>query len=40
MILDAALRTIVQEQSGKPPEEAQTYVEQMKADKRCKRDVY
>src|SRR5438034_933399 len=38
--VDAALRTIVQEQSGKSPEEAQTYVEQMKADKRYKRDVY
>src|SRR5438094_937428 len=38
--VDAALRTIVQEQSGKLPEEAQAYVEQMKADKRYKRDVY
>lgn len=38
--VDAALRTIVQEQSGKSPEEASTYVEQMKADKRYKRDVY
>jgi sulfite reductase (NADPH) flavoprotein alpha-component len=38
--VDAALRTIVQEQSGKSPEEAQIYVEQMKADKRYKRDVY
>jgi sulfite reductase (NADPH) flavoprotein alpha-component len=38
--VDAALRTIVQEQGGKSPEEAQTYVEQMKADKRYKRDVY
>jgi sulfite reductase (NADPH) flavoprotein alpha-component len=38
--VDAALRTIVQEQSGKAPEEAQAYVEQMKADKRYKRDVY
>ncbi|PYL79999.1 MAG: hypothetical protein DMF27_00160 [Verrucomicrobia bacterium] len=38
--VDAALRTIVQEQSGKSPEEAQAYVEQMKADKRYKRDVY
>ncbi|MGI9114098.1 MAG: diflavin oxidoreductase, partial [Chthoniobacterales bacterium] len=35
--VDAALRKIVQEQSGKSPEEAQTYVEQMKADKRYKR---
>jgi sulfite reductase (NADPH) flavoprotein alpha-component len=38
--VDAALRAIVQEQGGKSPEEAQTYVEQMKADKRYKRDVY
>jgi sulfite reductase (NADPH) flavoprotein alpha-component len=38
--VDAALRTIVQEQSGKSPEEAQAYVEQMKVDKRYKRDVY
>jgi sulfite reductase (NADPH) flavoprotein alpha-component len=38
--VDAALRTIVQEQSGKSAEEANTYVEQMKADKRYKRDVY
>ena len=38
--VDAALRTIVQEQSGKSPEEANVYVEKMKADKRYKRDVY
>jgi sulfite reductase (NADPH) flavoprotein alpha-component len=38
--VDAALRQIVQEQSGKSAEEAQAYVEQMKADKRYKRDVY
>ena len=38
--VDAALRTIVQEQGGKGPEEAQAYVEQMKVDKRYKRDVY
>ena len=38
--VDAALRNIVQDQSGKSSEEAQTYVEQMKADKRYKRDVY
>jgi sulfite reductase (NADPH) flavoprotein alpha-component len=38
--VDAALRTIVQEQSGKSAEEANAYVEQMKADKRYKRDVY
>jgi hypothetical protein len=30
----------VQEQGGKSPEEAQVYVEQMKAEKRYKRDVY
>jgi len=38
--VDAALRTIVQEQSSKSAEEANTYVEQMKAGKRYKRDVY
>jgi len=38
--VDAALRTIVQEQGGKSPEEASVYVEQMKAEKRYKRDVY
>ena len=38
--VDAALRSIVQEQSGKSPEEAQAYVEQMKVEKRYKRDVY
>ncbi len=38
--VDAALRSIVQEQSGKSAEEANTYVEQMKADKRYRRDVY
>ena len=38
--VDAALRTIVQDQGGKSPEEAQVYVEQMKAEKRYKRDVY
>lgn len=38
--VDAALRTIVQEQSGKSAEEANAYVEQMKVDKRYKRDVY
>jgi sulfite reductase (NADPH) flavoprotein alpha-component len=38
--VDAALRTIVQEQSVKSAEEAQGYVEQMKLDKRYKRDVY
>lgn len=38
--VDAALRKIVQEQSGKSAAEANAYVEQMKADKRYKRDVY
>ena len=38
--VNAALRTIVQDQSGKSPEEANAYIEQMKADKRYKRDVY
>ena len=38
--VDAALRSIVQAQSGKSPEEAQAYVEQMKVEKRYKRDVY
>jgi sulfite reductase (NADPH) flavoprotein alpha-component len=38
--VDAALRTIVQEQSGKSAEQASAYVEQMKVDKRYKRDVY
>jgi sulfite reductase (NADPH) flavoprotein alpha-component len=38
--VDAALRSIVQDQSGKSPEEAQSYVEQMKVEKRYKRDVY
>ena len=38
--VDAALRMIVQEQSGRSAEEANAYVEQMKADKRYKRDVY
>ena len=36
----APLRAIVQEQGGNSPEEAQVYVEQMKAEKRYKRDVY
>jgi sulfite reductase (NADPH) flavoprotein alpha-component len=38
--VDAALRTIVQEHGGKSPEEANEYVEKLKADKRYKRDVY
>jgi sulfite reductase (NADPH) flavoprotein alpha-component len=38
--VDAALRKIVQEQGGKSVEEANAYVEQLKNDKRYKRDVY
>jgi sulfite reductase (NADPH) flavoprotein alpha-component len=38
--VDAGLRKIVQEHGGKSPEEANTYVEKLKADKRYKRDVY
>ena len=38
--VDAALRKIVQEQGGKSVEEANAYVEQLKSDKRYKRDVY
>ena len=38
--VDAALRKIVQEHGGKSPEEANAYVEKLKADKRYKRDVY
>ncbi len=38
--VDAALRQIVQQQGGKDPEEAGEYVEQLKSDKRYKRDVY
>jgi sulfite reductase (NADPH) flavoprotein alpha-component len=38
--VDAALRKIVQEQGGKSVEEANAYVEQLKTEKRYKRDVY
>jgi sulfite reductase (NADPH) flavoprotein alpha-component len=38
--VDAALRKIVQEHGAKSPEEANAYVEKLKADKRYKRDVY
>jgi sulfite reductase (NADPH) flavoprotein alpha-component len=38
--VDAALRQIVQQQSGKSVEEANAYVEKLKSDKRYKRDVY
>ena len=38
--VDAALRKIVQEQGGKSVDEANAYVEQLKSDKRYRRDVY
>jgi sulfite reductase (NADPH) flavoprotein alpha-component len=38
--VDAALRQIVQEQSGRNAEEANKYVENLKSEKRYKRDVY
>jgi sulfite reductase (NADPH) flavoprotein alpha-component len=38
--VDAALRKIVQEQGGKSVDEANAYIEQLKNDKRYKRDVY
>ena len=38
--VDAALRKIVQEQGRKSVDEANTYVEKLKTDKRYKRDVY
>jgi sulfite reductase (NADPH) flavoprotein alpha-component len=38
--VDAALRKIVQEEGGKSVDEANAYVEQLKNDKRYKRDVY
>jgi sulfite reductase (NADPH) flavoprotein alpha-component len=38
--VDAALRKIVEEQGGKSVEEANAYVEQLKTDKRYRRDVY
>src|SRR5438270_5406580 len=38
--VDAALRKIVQEQGGKSVDEANSYVEKLKTDKRYKRDVY
>jgi sulfite reductase (NADPH) flavoprotein alpha-component len=38
--VDATLRKIVQEQGGRSLEEANDYVEKLKADKRYKRDVY
>ena len=38
--VDAALRKIIQEQSGKTEEQTNEHVEKLKADKRYKRDVY
>jgi len=38
--VDAALRRIVLEQGGKTPEQASEYVENLKTNKRYKRDVY
>jgi sulfite reductase (NADPH) flavoprotein alpha-component len=38
--VDAALRTIIQEQGGKNEEQTNLYVEKLKSDKRYKRDVY
>lgn len=38
--VDAALRQIVQQQSGKNAEQANEYVENLKSEKRYKRDVY
>jgi len=38
--VDAALRTILQEQGGKSEEQTNEYVEKLKSEKRYKRDVY
>ena len=38
--VDAALRKIIQEQSGKTEAQTNEYVEKLKADRRYKRDVY
>jgi sulfite reductase (NADPH) flavoprotein alpha-component len=38
--VDATLRQIVQEQGGKSLEQANEYVENLKREKRYKRDVY
>ena len=38
--VDAALRTIIQDQGGKSEEQTNEYVEKLKSDKRYKRDVY
>jgi sulfite reductase (NADPH) flavoprotein alpha-component len=38
--VDEALHRIIQEHGGRSEEEASEYVNQMKADKRYRRDVY
>jgi sulfite reductase (NADPH) flavoprotein alpha-component len=38
--VDQALHEIIQEQGGRSSEEAAAYVEQMRQDKRYRRDVY
>jgi sulfite reductase (NADPH) flavoprotein alpha-component len=38
--VDAALRTIIQEQGGKSMDDANAYIEKLKNEKRYKRDVY
>ena len=38
--VDAALRQIVRHQGGKSADDASEYVENLKRDKRYKRDVY
>ena len=38
--VDAALRTIIQEQGGKSMDDANAYIEKLKNEKRFKRDVY
>ena len=38
--VDAALRTIVQEQGGKSVDDADEFLQKLKSDKRYKRDVY
>jgi sulfite reductase (NADPH) flavoprotein alpha-component len=38
--VDVALHQIIEREGGKSPEEAAAYVEQMKKDKRYRRDVY
>ena len=38
--VDKALHGLIEQHGGKSPEEAAAYVEQMKKDKRYRRDVY